>query len=214
MLLLILAAPATIRVRRRSQRLSTDGAAEDQVESAWAEIRDTVVDHGGAWPEGSPRSIGQEVSTRLDGEEAASMGRVATLVERARYAQTFTDTEAAAELPTVTQEIRRGIAAPLGPVAPTAGRGATPLALPPPQPRLSCSANGHIKPGRTAVAPAELVVTPAGRVAERWMGSAGARACEGGWLRRGVSARDQQFREERSRSLRRGACATALPSCP
>jgi transglutaminase-like putative cysteine protease len=114
--LLILAAPATIRVRRRSQRLSTDGMAEDQVESAWAEIRDTVVDHGGAWPEGSPRSIGQEVSTRLEGEEAASMGRVATLVERARYAKTFSDTEAAAELPTVTQEIRRGIAAPLGPV--------------------------------------------------------------------------------------------------
>ena len=115
-LLLILAAPATIRVRRRSQRLSPDSVAEDQVESAWAEIRDTVVDHGGAWPEGSPRSIGQEVSTRLEGEEAASMGRVATLVERARYAKTFTDTEAAAELPTVTQEIRRGIAAPLGPM--------------------------------------------------------------------------------------------------
>jgi transglutaminase-like putative cysteine protease len=115
-LLLILAAPATIRVRRRSQRLSPDGAAEEQVESAWAEIRDTVVDHGGAWPEGSPRSIGEQVSTRLDGEEAASMGRVATLVERARYARTFTDTAAAADLPTVTQEIRRGIAAPLSPV--------------------------------------------------------------------------------------------------
>ncbi|HZA05588.1 MAG TPA: DUF3488 and transglutaminase-like domain-containing protein [Propionibacteriaceae bacterium] len=115
-LLLILAAPATIRVRRRTQRLSTDGAPEEQVESAWAEIRDTVVDHGGAWPHGSPRTIGQEMSNRLDGEEAASMGRVATLVERARYAQTFTDIEAASELPTVTQEIRRGIAAPLGPV--------------------------------------------------------------------------------------------------
>ena len=41
------------------------------------------------------------------------MGRVATLVERARYARTFTDTEAAAQLPTVTQEIRHGIAAPV-----------------------------------------------------------------------------------------------------
>ncbi|HZA72137.1 MAG TPA: transglutaminaseTgpA domain-containing protein [Propionibacteriaceae bacterium] len=114
-LLLILAAPATIRVRRRSQRLSSDGAAEDQVESAWAEIRDTVVDHGGAWPSGSPRAIGQEVSSRLDTEEAASMGRVATLVERARYARTFTDTEAASDLPAVTQEIRHAIAAPMGP---------------------------------------------------------------------------------------------------
>jgi transglutaminase-like putative cysteine protease len=115
-LLMILAAPATIRVRRRSQRLSAEGAAEEQVESAWAEIRDTVVDHGGAWPNGSPRAIGQEMSSRLDGEEAASMGRVATLVERARYARDFTDTDAAAELPTVTQEIRRGITAGLGPL--------------------------------------------------------------------------------------------------
>jgi transglutaminase-like putative cysteine protease len=115
-LLLILAAPATIRVRRRGQRLNAEVAPDEQVESAWAEIRDTVVDHGGAWPHGSPRTIGQEMSSRLDGEEAASMGRVATLVERARYAATFTDIEAAAELPTVTQEIRRGIAAPLGPV--------------------------------------------------------------------------------------------------
>jgi len=115
-LLMILAAPATIRVRRRSQRLSADGAAEEQVESAWAEIRDTVVDHGGAWPNGSPRAIGQEMSGRLDAEEAASMGRVATLVERARYARNFTDAEAATELPTVTREIRRGIAAPLGPL--------------------------------------------------------------------------------------------------
>lgn len=115
-LLMILAAPATIRVRRRSQRLSAEGAAEEQVESAWAEIRDTVVDHGGAWPNGSPRVIGQEMSDRLDAEEAASMGRVATMVERARYARTFTDAEAATELPRVTQEIRRGIAAPVGPL--------------------------------------------------------------------------------------------------
>ena len=110
--LLILAAPATIRVRRRTVRLNGDGPAEERVESAWAEIRDTVVDHGGSWPRGSPRLIGEEVASRLDDDEAESMGRVATLVERARYARTFTDTEAASQLPAVTQEIRRGIAAP------------------------------------------------------------------------------------------------------
>jgi transglutaminase-like putative cysteine protease len=114
--LLILAAPATVRVRRRTVRLSGEGAAEDQVESAWAEIRDTVLDHGGSWPRGSPRTIGEEVASRLDNDEADSMGRVATLVERARYARTFADTQAASQLPTVTQEIRRGIAAPSGPV--------------------------------------------------------------------------------------------------
>ena len=40
------------------------------------------------------------------------MSRVATLVERSRYAQSFADTEAAEKLPGMTQEIRRGIAAP------------------------------------------------------------------------------------------------------
>ena len=112
MLLLILAAPATIRVRRRTTRLSGEGAADEQVESAWAEIRDTVLDYGGAWPDGSPRSIGREVGSRLDQEESASMSRVATLVERSRYARSFADTEAAEKLPGMTQEIRRGIAAP------------------------------------------------------------------------------------------------------
>ena len=114
--LLILAAPATIRVRRRTVRLNGEGEAEEQVESAWAEIRDTVVDHGGSWPRGSPRAIGEEMATRLDDNEADSMGRVATLVERARYARTFADTEAASQLPVVTHEIRRGIAAPFGPM--------------------------------------------------------------------------------------------------
>ena len=111
-LLLILAAPATIRVRRRAARLSGEGAAEEQVESAWAEIRDTVLDHGGSWPAGSPRSIGNEVASRLDQDEAASMSRVATLVERSRYARSFADADAAEKLPGLTAEIRRGIAAP------------------------------------------------------------------------------------------------------
>ena len=111
-LLLILAAPATIRVRRRSARLSGEGDAADQVESAWAEIRDTVLDHGGSWPDGSPRTIGREVGNRLEHEEASSMGQVATLVERSRYARAFDDAPAAERLPAVTQEIRRGIAEP------------------------------------------------------------------------------------------------------
>jgi transglutaminase-like putative cysteine protease len=110
--LLILAAPATIRVRRRSSRLNGTGPAEEQVESAWAEIRDTVVDYGGSWPEGSPRTIGREVAERLEEEESESMSRVATLVERSRYARAFDDGGAVEELPTMTSEIRRGVAAP------------------------------------------------------------------------------------------------------
>ena len=112
--LAILAAPATIRVRRRSGRLNGSGPAEEQVEGAWAEIRDTVVDYGGSWPEGSPRVIGREVADRLEAEESESMSRVATLVERSRYARSFDHGGAISELPTMTSEIRRGVAAPAG----------------------------------------------------------------------------------------------------
>ncbi len=111
-LLLILAAPATLRIRRRTARLTGVGLAEEQVESAWAEIRDTVVDHGGRWPDGSPRSIGSQIGDRLSGEESTQMGQVATLVERSRYARAFVDDDIARQLPELTQDIRRGIAAP------------------------------------------------------------------------------------------------------
>ena len=112
LLLAILAAPATIRVRRRSGRLNGSGPAEEQVEAAWSEIRDTVLDYGGSWPEGSPRAIGREVADRLDDEESESMSRVATLVERSRYARSFDHGGSMSELPTMTSEIRRGVAAP------------------------------------------------------------------------------------------------------
>ncbi|CAA9292350.1 MAG: FIG001454: Transglutaminase-like enzymes, putative cysteine proteases [uncultured Friedmanniella sp.] len=111
LVLLVLAAPATIRVRRRTARLSGDQLGEEQVEAAWAEIRDTVVDHGGTWPTGSPHAIGSQIADRLDGQESAAMGQVATLVERSRYARSLgggTDT-----LPTLTRDIRRGLVAPL-----------------------------------------------------------------------------------------------------
>jgi transglutaminase-like putative cysteine protease len=112
LLLLILAAPATIRVRRRAVRLSGAAPAEEQVESAWAEIRDTVVDYGGGWPDGSPRTIGREIGAQLDHPESSAMASVATLVERSRYARVFNDDDAARELPRVAEDIRRGIAAP------------------------------------------------------------------------------------------------------
>jgi transglutaminase-like putative cysteine protease len=114
LVLAVLAAPATIRVRRRTARLTGDQLADEQVEAAWAEIRDTVLDYGGSWPSGSPHSIGTAVATRLDTEESAALGQVATLVERSRYSRRFDDVAATATLPALTQEIRRGIAAPLG----------------------------------------------------------------------------------------------------
>ena len=105
----MLAAPATIRFRRRSARLAGDGAPEDVVEDVWAELRDSVIDYGGSWPDGSPRSIGSTVGDRLDAEESAAMGRVAVLVEQGRYSRSL-DAVGLEDLPAVTQQIRRGLA--------------------------------------------------------------------------------------------------------
>lgn len=113
LVLVLLAAPATIRVRRRSARLAGGQLADEQVEAAWAEIRDTVLDYGGSWPSGSPHAISAEVAHRLDTPESAAIGQVATLVERSRYSRRFDDLEATAGVPQLTSEIRRGIAAPL-----------------------------------------------------------------------------------------------------
>lgn len=107
--LAILAAPATLRIRRRTARLAEDSLTPEQVESAWAEIRDTVVDYGGSWPSGSPRAIGGEIAQRLEGEEADSMAAVATLVERTRYAAAPPEPAAARQLPEMTTQIRRAL---------------------------------------------------------------------------------------------------------
>ena len=74
LVLAILAAPATIRVRRRNTRLTAEGGTAEQVESAWAEIRDTVVDHGGSWPGGSPRAIGTHVAERTGAARVGQHG--------------------------------------------------------------------------------------------------------------------------------------------
>lgn len=111
LVLMLLAAPATIRFRRRSSRLSGDGAPEDVVEEVWAELRDSVVDYGGSWPDGSPRAISSSVAQRLEPAESEAMGRVALLVERGRYARSF-DGTGLDDLPQMTQQIRRGLASP------------------------------------------------------------------------------------------------------
>ncbi|MFP5283454.1 MAG: DUF3488 and transglutaminase-like domain-containing protein [Actinomycetes bacterium] len=112
LVLAVLAGPATVRIRRRSSRLSEVGSTAEQVESAWAEIRDTVMDYGGSWPEGSPRAIGGAIADRLEGEEASSMTAVATLVERSRYAAAPPESEVTQTLPAMTTSIRRALGAP------------------------------------------------------------------------------------------------------
>ena len=112
LVLCLLAAPATIRLRRRSARLDRERMPDERVESAWAEIRDTLVDLGGTWPEGSPRSIGSEVAHRLQDDTADKMTGVATLVERSRYSRNFADADAVDDIDRITEEIRRGLAEP------------------------------------------------------------------------------------------------------
>lgn len=109
--LAVLAAPASIRIRRRGHRFDRDREPSEQVEGAWSEVRDTVIDYGGSWPSGSPRTIGAQVGDRLEPSESEAMGRLAVLVERSRYAQTFDD-DLDRELAAMTSEIRRGLAEP------------------------------------------------------------------------------------------------------
>ena len=81
------AAPWTIRALRRSRRLSPRGDVAQRVEGAWDELRDSVWDAGGTWPEGSPRQIGEAVAADLPAPAAAQVRDLAVLVERVRYAE-------------------------------------------------------------------------------------------------------------------------------
>ncbi|MGI8458679.1 MAG: transglutaminaseTgpA domain-containing protein [Propionibacteriaceae bacterium] len=110
LVLVVLALPATIRVRRRSVRLADDEPADVRVEGAWAEVRDTVVDLGGRWPDGSARHIGAEVADRLDTGPSTQMSQLATLVERSRYSRALGEAEVPPDLADVTTQIRKGLA--------------------------------------------------------------------------------------------------------
>ncbi|MEZ5089822.1 MAG: hypothetical protein R2719_08895 [Micropruina sp.] len=60
--------------------------------AGWDEIRDSVWDAGGEWPDGSARQIGDRVADGLPDEAAQAMRRVA-LEERGRYAQALGDVD-------------------------------------------------------------------------------------------------------------------------
>ena len=109
LVLLVLAAPATIRFRRRSARLAGEGAPEDQVEDGLG--RAPRLGHrlrrklAGRLPADDRLELGHQ----LDAEESAAIGRVAVLVERGRYARSL-DGSGLDDLPAMTQQIRRGLA--------------------------------------------------------------------------------------------------------
>jgi transglutaminase-like putative cysteine protease len=101
------ATPMLLRHRRRNSRLEASGSPTQQVENAWAEVRDSVLDFGRLWPAGSPRAIGTQVSHDLDAASAKSMRALSLMVERARYAQHHSIN---ADLEAITMQVRRGLA--------------------------------------------------------------------------------------------------------
>lgn len=100
------AAPWIVRGARRRRRLATR-APREAVTAAWDEVRDSVWDAGGEWPQGSARRIGGELAHELPEDAAAALGRVALLVERARYAETLGEV---GDLSTDVERVRAGIA--------------------------------------------------------------------------------------------------------
>jgi len=110
--LALLVAPAMLRVRLRRRRLGTAGTPAEQVEAAWSELRDTKLDLRASWPNGSPRMIAREVGSDLESEDAAAMGRLGTLVERARYSRSFDDRGQVREVPELAEQIRSALLAP------------------------------------------------------------------------------------------------------
>lgn len=104
------AAPMLTRMGRRRRRLEAVGSEASRVENAWAEVRDSVRDTGGQWPNGSPREISAALSRRLDPQSAQAFSALALMVERARYARSLS---LHADPTAVTHQIRRGLMARL-----------------------------------------------------------------------------------------------------
>lgn len=108
----LMALPGLVRERRRRVHLSTDRAPGVRVEGAWQEVRDTVLDHRGTWPSGSPRAIGQQLARGMDSAEAGEVGRLALLVERARYSRGLDDQDDAAGMERLTDRVRTAVIGP------------------------------------------------------------------------------------------------------
>jgi transglutaminase-like putative cysteine protease len=93
-LLLLLLVPSVTRLVVRRRRWATAKTPVEQARAAWADLQDTLVDHGYSWrPSDSPRTgIARLVAARgLTGEAAEAGGRLADVTERTRYAPVTPD---------------------------------------------------------------------------------------------------------------------------
>jgi transglutaminase-like putative cysteine protease len=87
--LALLMVPAATRLVVRRRRWASAGTPAEKARAAWADLQDTLVDHGYSWHPSDPprRGTVRLVEQRpLDGEAADAAHRLATATERARYA--------------------------------------------------------------------------------------------------------------------------------
>lgn len=84
---LLVLLPMLLRGVVRRRRFGLQGPAADQAEALWSELRDTVRDLGGRWPEGSPRQKAASLSGDMAEPSHHALSRIAEVMERARYSR-------------------------------------------------------------------------------------------------------------------------------
>ncbi|WP_022909728.1 transglutaminaseTgpA domain-containing protein [Aestuariimicrobium kwangyangense] len=120
---LLAVTPLLVRRSIRRGRLHATGDPHHVVAGWWEEARDTLVDSGTDWPEGSPRGRAAAAAPGLGTEAAGALSRLALAVEHSRYARTMDDLspDLADDIRFFTHEVRehetglRGLAATLWP---------------------------------------------------------------------------------------------------
>ena len=112
--LLLLCVPGVTRVLVRRRRWQEAHTPTTQALAAWADLQDTLVDHGYDWnPSDPPRRGAARLAAErhLVGEPADALHRVATATERARYAPEMTPV---GDLRGDVDTVRAGLAAGAG----------------------------------------------------------------------------------------------------
>jgi len=93
-LLLLLVAPMVSRRLLRRSRLGPAPDPHESISRAWLEVRDTWLDLGHRWPQGTPRQIADVVGQRLPHDVAeTALSGVVSAVEQSRYSQHLDDVE-------------------------------------------------------------------------------------------------------------------------
>lgn len=112
LLVALLATPMTMRAWQRHARLRAGSTPTQAFEGAWAELRATFVDHGLAWPAGSPVPAAEAAADLLGQSAAEALAAVAVQVERSRFARP--GEAPAPDLAAQVARVRRAVAARSG----------------------------------------------------------------------------------------------------